>query len=575
MIVIVASRQKPRFVLNCYFVCVSSIRKRASFLLRPIRMSKNVIKKRGKLSFIVIMAFIAIFIGSGQVSSEKTRKHDTGYGVVAPGPIRLIALDPKPKRSYVAPPNEFWLAESGHQERAKGATSSIVVNYFGGGWTQAAKDAFRFAADIWETQIESNVPIIVDAEFEIMDPGILGGAGPTEIWRDFTGAPQIGTWYPVGLANKLANKDLNPSISDIRARFSQNYPNWYFGTDANMPGNQINFISVALHELGHGLGFIGSMRVDDGSENLECIGVTNCGLYGYSGYPMIYDRFTENGAGIPLLDFENHSMLLGKQLTSNDVYFDGQNARSANAGLRVPIYAPSSWKPGSSYSHLAESYNGTDHALMTFSISAGETIHHPGEVTLGLFTDMGWSIFTPPSPPPIQNGNFEQGRNAWIEQSVQFPYLIVSENELIANNRPVRSHSGGQWVAWLGGGDEEISTLSQQIKIPSDHVYLHYWHWIDSFEDTCDSEVDGAFVLVNAGGGDNTLHSYALCSGENTAGWLEVVVDLTAYSDTELTLTFEVRTNADQYSELFLDTIFLAPYPLLEEKTYLPLAVRK
>jgi hypothetical protein len=289
---------------------------------------------------------------------------------------------------------------------------------------------------------------------------------------------------------------------------------------------------------------------------------------------MIYDRFTQNGGGTALLAFPNNSTLLADQLTSNSVYFDGLNARIANGGTRVPLYAPSSWKPGSSYSHLAQSYDGTDHALMTFSISAGETIYHPGEVTLGLFADMGWSIFTPPPPPPIQNGDFELGQEIWTEVSANFEYLIVHENELISNNRPVRSHGGGEWVAWLGGSNKDISTLSQQVEIPSNDTYLHYWHWIESFEDTCNPSIDGAFVLVNPGGGEVVVHSYPLCNSENTAGWVEVVVDLAAYSDMEVTLKFEVITDDDQYSELFLDTVFLAFYPLLEEKIYFPLVAR-
>jgi len=110
---------------------------------------------------------------------------------------------------------------------------------------------------------------------------------------------------------------------------------------------------------------------------------------------MIYDHFTENGSGQKLLNtalFPNPSAVLATQLTSNDVYFNGANANAGNGGARVPLYAPFSWSQGSSYAHLAESYNNTPNALMTYSLPNGESIHSPGPVTLGLLKDIGWTL---------------------------------------------------------------------------------------------------------------------------------------------------------------------------------------
>ena len=305
------------------------------------------------------------------------------------GPTILIRLNPRNNPRYVAPPAAF----TQNRERLEEvATSTIVVNFNGPGWTSEAQNAFRFAADIWETLITSPIPIVVDADFSPLGPGILGGAGPTEIWRDFNNAPQANTWYPVATANKLANVDLNPASADIGATFNRTFMDWYFGTDSTTPAGEINFVSVVLHELGHGLGFFGSMTVDNGSGSAECQGTAGEGCYGYDGLPVIYDRLTENGSGTPLLDFANNSIALGNQLTSNAVYFDSPGAISANGGNRVPLYVPAIWNEGSSYSHLAESFNGTAHALMTYSISSGETIHNPGSVTLCMFLDMGWTV---------------------------------------------------------------------------------------------------------------------------------------------------------------------------------------
>jgi PKD repeat protein len=291
-----------------------------------------------------------------------------------PGQIVLIRLDPQVRQRYEPPPAAFLSSSE------QAATATIVVNYNGLGWTAEAQTAFEFAVDIWESLITSPVPIVVDAEFGPLGPGVLGGAGPTTFQGNFPNAPQTDTWYPIATANKLATFDLSPQ-SDIQATFSSTYPDWHFGTGSSTPTDKISFVSVVLHELGHGLGFLGSMRVN---------GVT--GVYGYSGYPMIYDRYTENGAGTALLDYPNNSTNLGDQLTSNNIFFDSPGSNFANGGNRVPLYAPSPWSQGSSYSHLAESFNMTSHGLMTYSISKGETLHNPGSVTLCMFKEMGWTV---------------------------------------------------------------------------------------------------------------------------------------------------------------------------------------
>ncbi len=302
-----------------------------------------------------------------------------------PGP-QLVVREGPPAPGVRTPPPALFLLNAPQ-------TANITVNYTGP-WPQAAKDAFEFAAGIWETLISSNVTIRVDADWTNMGGGVLGGAGAVSIFRDFGGAPVPSTWYPVALANKLAGMDLDPAEPDIDSAFNSAI-NWYFGTNGNPGGGQFDFVSVALHELGHGLGFFGSMSV----------GGTFCnpgqGCWGYgTAFPAIYDRFAENGGGTPLLNFPNNSVQLASELTSNDVFFDGPDARSANGGAPAELYAPGTWTSGSSYSHLGQVFENTPNALMTFSIGAGESQHDPGPVALGMFEDMGWTVDPPPTATP-------------------------------------------------------------------------------------------------------------------------------------------------------------------------------
>ncbi|MDB9454291.1 Calx-beta domain-containing protein, partial [Dolichospermum circinale CS-541/06] len=297
-------------------------------------------------------------------------------------PKASLFLDPNPSRSnfQVGLPSSFLTST----EQVNFPKSNTVINVNYTGFTPAAQTAFQFAVDIWESLLDSSVPINVNASFANLGSGILGQAGPEDFFRNFSGAPQTNTWYPVALANSLAGQDLDPTASDIGSEFNSNF-NWYYGLDNNVPTNQISFVSVVLHELGHGLGFLGLMNNQSG-----------VGSWGFgTGFPGIYDRFTENGSGQSLLNtslFPNPSTALGSQLTSNNIFFDGSNANAANGGNRVKLYAPSTWSGGSSYSHLDEVFNNTPNALMTYSIGFGESILNPGPVTLGLFKDMGWKL---------------------------------------------------------------------------------------------------------------------------------------------------------------------------------------
>lgn len=131
--------------------------------------------------------------------------------------------------------------------------------------------AFQFAADVWGALLPSAVEIKITASFDPLTcsstSAVLGSAGARQAFRDFAGAPQAATWYPVALANKLAGVDLAPGVpnstaDDIQARFNVSLDDgtclgstsWYYGLDGNN-GTDIDLVVVLLHEFGHGLGF--------------------------------------------------------------------------------------------------------------------------------------------------------------------------------------------------------------------------------------------------------------------------------------------------------------------------------
>ncbi|MBN1888840.1 MAG: DNRLRE domain-containing protein [Thermoflexales bacterium] len=392
----------------------------------------------------------------------------------------ILRADPAVNRSFVAPPAEFGLL------RAQSAT--ITVNYLAGGtkdvydfscntWPVEPRQAFDYAVSIWASQINSSVPIVINACWTTLEPGVLGyGGAPYR--RNFTNAPRSSTWYPVALANALAGYDLNGSNAEINVGYSSEF-NWYYGTDGNTPSDRYDFASVVLHEVCHGLGFSGSMEVSGG-----------LGSWGSNGDPDIYDRFTENGSGQSLLDtglFPNPSTALAAQLTSGNLYFDGPNANAANGGARPKLYAPGTWSQGSSYSHLDEIFNGTPNALMTYSLGRAEANHSPGPIALGLLKDVGWTIGSTPLPAPtlasitpqqgvnnsavdfsLSGGNFQAGASVALSMAGQADiqaFNLAVSTSLITGRFDLNGVTTGQWSVVVTNPDEQSATLENGFTV--------------------------------------------------------------------------------------------------------------
>ena len=296
--------------------------------------------------------------------------------VVGPTPLQPTLVPVAPRNS----------ATRGSLHAAS-TTSAFIVNYDAGfNANPAAKAAFQFAVDQWSNIIQSPVPITVDATFTNLGAGVLGSAGPQNVASNFTGRPIANTWYPIALANALHGSDLDTTSSDIDAQFSSTFGGFYFGTDGQT-GGKYDFASVVLHELGHGLGFLGAVTVDNAGVGDYC-----CGL----GAPLAYDRFTRsNGQAIDQIGAP--SQTLGTAVRGQSVQFSGPQTLAVGLGP-AQLYAPAGWQGGSSYSHLDESTYGAGNpnSLMTPAIGANEVIHAAGPLALGILADTGWSLSTQP-----------------------------------------------------------------------------------------------------------------------------------------------------------------------------------
>lgn len=268
-------------------------------------------------------------------------------------------------------------------------------------WTAEAKASFQAAVDIWSRSIESKVPVVINATATTFSsPDILGGAGPTNFQRNDQGTGTLAddVFEPYALYNARTGRDANPSESDIEARFNPSISDLYLGTDGKPGANQIDFRSIVLHELGHGLGLIGTASVlTNGSAVVGDDGVNNGTVRSGVSYDELAYATTGQQAGNGgqrVLNLADGSAELKTALTGGQLYWAGQQARTSLGGAKVRLYAPPQWSQGTSYGHVDEStYPGNDaDGLMTPFIANGQSFAVPGDLTLGIMADMGYAV---------------------------------------------------------------------------------------------------------------------------------------------------------------------------------------
>jgi hypothetical protein len=262
---------------------------------------------------------------------------------------------------------------------------------------QQRLNAFTYAANIWGACLQSAVPIIIRAQ---MDPlactptqAVLGSAGAFSVWRDFPGAPLPSTWYPAALANALFGADLDPTGPDINATFNSNLGNagcltgifWYYGLDHNPPANTIDFVSVVLHEMGHGVGF---------QTFINAAGTR------FLGFDDDYMVFLENHGATPFW-FQQMSDAQRAAGQINDPFLhwlgpivNNRALMQLSAGMNnghTRMHGPNPYQGGSSTSHWSTAL-APDELMEPFYTVAN---HEPG-LAWALLDEIGWNLCSQP-----------------------------------------------------------------------------------------------------------------------------------------------------------------------------------
>ena len=252
--------------------------------------------------------------------------------------------------------------------------------------------AVQYAADLIGQSIHSDVVINVSADFSSQGGGTFGAplafAGPNTVHIDF-GAGDSGTWYVAPLANKLANIDLAGG-AEITAGFNSDVDGgvvlgsttWYYGLDAN-PGNDIDFVTVALHELLHGFGFISIVNLSSGQLFSGSPDSYSSNLNRLGGSPADFDSMNDSQRASAVVA-TGSLQWTGNQVSNELVSLTGGvNTRGPNQ--YVQMYAPNPVESGSSVSHFSTAV--TPNNLMEPSYTNAD---HTLGIAAGLLSDIGW-----------------------------------------------------------------------------------------------------------------------------------------------------------------------------------------
>jgi len=271
------------------------------------------------------------------------------------------------------------------------------------------REVTQHALNLWGQHFWGRVPISVNVRAIPMSQGTLGTARQQPHYLN----PVTRTWYSSALGNQLAGFNVVQGVYDILIEMNSGH-NWNYSIESSH-GGRFDWLTVILHEIAHGLGFV-SLIYWDGTQqnNGRFVFRTPTDSLRFTDYPGAFDRQLFHGStGLNNLPYLAQSHR-ATAVTSNDLFAGrpGSHLLVANNGNRVRMYAPNIWNFGSSVSHWHTS--GTPY-LMRPGRRSGER-HSIDAREVAIMRDMGW-----PAPMAISGPNTICTQGSYIYEIQNLP----------------------------------------------------------------------------------------------------------------------------------------------------------
>ena len=393
-------------------------------------------------------------------------------------------------------------------------------------------NVFERAAEILNASLDVTAPVKVQAAFNSMScnsrEGELGYAGPEGIEYSLEGQSAI----PHALYNQLVGEDVDPDTSEIYARFNSSIDNndnclsdtnWYYGFDAP-EGYDISLLTVVLHEITHGLGFLSFFPQDGGFGALWNDGFNNL--------TELYDPFSRNllnaETGEYLIDQAKNDRYLSLRNTSNLVW-DGSYVNSKATNLtegvnndHVQIYAPASYERGSSTSHFDTALSPNELMEPTYA----EFEDNAGLALEALF-DIGWQ------PNPDNLPNYAPVLDA-------IGALALDEDSSLAVDLSGSDHNGDPLVYSLATVDSNIGAVLDGTSLTLTPISNFNGEGTITVQVSDGESVDNEIVIVTVNPVNDAPIINPISNTEfNIATTPEIDLTVSDVDDAELQITVE------------------------------------
>ncbi len=278
-------------------------------------------------------------------------------------------------------------------------------------------EVINAAINIWSEVIRTRVPINISISYRSLGASILGNAGPTSLYANFSNAPLSGVYYPVATAESLAGINLNGDESDINVNINSDYSNFYIGLGVPS-SSQYDLLSILLHEIGHGLGIIGGIQLG-----------SNANTATYSVKHVFDNSVCDANSNFALKSpYLNGSTSLYNLVTSSNLFFSGKTT-SYNLGENTRLYAPSNFSNGSSVYHVSpDRYKvGDINSFMVPALANGEINRSISPVIKSLLNDAGWNLGV--TPPVVRNKGINISEDTQTGVGIASISAVDNENQ--------------------------------------------------------------------------------------------------------------------------------------------------